>query len=185
MTDPASQPLDSAALDIARRPDYRWVVAHTRPRCEKKFHEFCRTHELLSYLPLQRSIRRYQRQVKEFMVPMFSGYVFAQVNAEQHADVGNCRQVAEILVPDRQMEEQLILELQDIQRIEQLTRAGELVVRPEIEVGRRVLIKAGPLAGVNGIVCRRKNKVRLTVNVEMIGQSVTLELDAAEVEIDD
>ena len=35
----------------------------------------------------------------------------------------------------------LIRELQDIRRVEQLTLAGELVVRPEIAVGREVLIK--------------------------------------------
>ena len=43
----------------------------------------------------------------------------------------------------------------------------------------------GPLAGLNGIVTRRKNRIRLTVNVEMVGQSVSLDVDVAEVEIDD
>ena len=64
-------------------------------------------------------------------------------------------------------------------------KEGALTVRPEIEVGRRVNIKSGPLSGLCGIVERWKGKVRVTENVEMVGQSVCVEVDAAELEVDD
>jgi transcriptional antiterminator RfaH len=169
---------------IARDAGRQWVVVRTRPRCEKKFAEFCDRRLIPCYLPLRRSVRRYRHRVAAFMVPVFSGYVFSQIAAAQHAGVNDCHHVARVLVPDDAMETQLVRELQDVQRLERATLEGELEVRPEIRVGRLVVIKGGPLSGLSGIVARRKNKMRLTVNVEMVGQSVSVDVDAVEVEIE-
>ena len=171
-------------VEIARHPDAKWVVVRTRPRCEKKFAEFCTKRDLTCYLPLRRSVRRYRHRVAEFMIPLFSGYVFSQVSAGQQSDVNECHHVAHLLVPNATMETQLVRELQDVQRLERATMEGEIEVRPEIRVGRPVVIKGGPLSGLTGIVTRRKNKMRLTVNVEMVGQSVSVDVDAVEVEIE-
>jgi transcription antitermination factor NusG len=49
-------------------------------------------------------------------------------------------------------------------------------------VGTKVNITAGPLAGLKGIVVREKSGLRVVLSVELIRQSVAVEVDADELE---
>lgn len=53
---------------------------------------------------------------------------------------------------------------------------------PFLIEGRRVRVKAGPLAGVEGILTRRKNGARFVLSVEPIQQSVAVVVDVADLE---
>ena len=69
--------------------------------------------------------------------------------------------------------------------VESLRRLDEeIFVRPEIVVGRTVMVRTGPLTGLTGIVRKLKTKTRITVNVDMVGQSVSLDINANEVELE-
>ena len=169
---------------IAKVPGLVWHVARTKPRCEKKLAEYCQRCGVACYLPLRRSVRRYDARVFTFMVPIFSGYVFVQIEPTRRPVVVESRHIATLIVPEGAMEDALVGELNDVLILERAQLAVELIVRPEIEVGRLVTIRTGALAGLRGIVSRRKSKARLAVNVEMVGQSVSIELDVGEVEIE-
>ena len=172
------------SLCIEKHEDERWLVVRTRSRCEKKFAEYCLKHQITHYLPIRRSVRRYARKVVEFTVPIFGGYVFAQIDPSRQPELMESPAAARVIVPDDAMELTLIDELNDIRIIERAALMQETFVRPEIRIGRRVTVKSGPLAGLNGIVSRRRTKTRITVNVELVGQSVNLDVDSAEVEIE-
>jgi transcription antitermination factor NusG len=53
---------------------------------------------------------------------------------------------------------------------------------PFLAPGRRVRVKSGPLAGVEGTILRRKGKMRLVVSVEAIQRSIIFDLDATDLE---
>jgi transcription antitermination factor NusG len=53
---------------------------------------------------------------------------------------------------------------------------------PFLTVGRRVRVKAGPLEGLEGIVVRRKNRVRLVVSLDLIHRAAAIEVEAADLE---
>jgi transcription antitermination factor NusG len=53
---------------------------------------------------------------------------------------------------------------------------------PYLTAGVRVHILHGPLAGMTGILVRRKNSCRVILSVDLIARSVALELDAADIE---
>jgi transcription antitermination factor NusG len=53
---------------------------------------------------------------------------------------------------------------------------------PFLKCGERVRVKQGPLEGVEGILVRKKNLYRLVLSVDMLAQSVAVEIDAADVE---
>jgi len=48
---------------------------------------------------------------------------------------------------------------------------------PFLELGHRVLIERGPLAGVEGILDEVKGKYRLVVSVQLLQRSVSAEVD--------
>ncbi len=171
-------------VDIQYVEGHQWVVVRTKPRGEKRVFEYCSIHDVTAYLPLRRSVRRYARRTVEFKIPIFTGYVFCQVSPAQFATLNGCQNTAQIIRAKGDMELQLISELQNVQIFEDAMEDGEITVKPEITVGDLVKIKSGPFTGLSGIVTRWKNKVRMSVNIEMVGQSAMLEVDAGEVEID-
>ncbi len=164
--------------------DMRWLVVKTRPRCEKKLAAYCFRRHVTTFLPLRRSIRHYPHRTVEFLIPMFAGYVFAQIDPGQTLTIMESRQAADVIVPDATMESHLITELNDLQFLIHATDEGTLEIRPEIQPGHPVTITGGALAGMSGIVTRRNNRTRVTVNVEMIGHSVSIDLDVGEIEVD-
>lgn len=174
--------LEIAPMVIEQQPGLRWIVVRTKARCEKKVAELCERTGIVCYLPLRHSVRRYQNRIVTFMVPIFGGYVFTQIDPSNRKALEESRHVAHTIVPDELMEKVLVRELNDLLILERATTDGELVVRPEIAVGTEVRIGSGPLAGINGIVVRRKRQARVAVNIDLIGHSVSVEIDVGEID---
>jgi transcription antitermination factor NusG len=63
-----------------------------------------------------------------------------------------------------------------------LTRNVWVEPHPYLKVGRRVRVRSGPMAGLSGILVRRKDKFRVVLSVDLIRQAVALEVDMADVE---
>jgi transcription antitermination factor NusG len=53
---------------------------------------------------------------------------------------------------------------------------------PYRQVGRKVHVKYGPLAGIEGILVRTKEKLRVVLSIDLIMRSVAVEVDAADLE---
>jgi transcription antitermination factor NusG len=51
-----------------------------------------------------------------------------------------------------------------------------------LTAGRRVRIKCGPLAELEGVLVRRKNGLRVVVSLDLIVRSAAVEVDAADIE---
>jgi len=171
-----------AEASITVAPPARWVVLRCRPRAEKRAFAECQAHDYPCFLPTRRSLRRYPRKVVTFYPPLFPGYAFARLDVEGERVLRNHRAVAGLLAPDGPAEARLVDEWAALLVLERATLNGELLVRPEIVAGSTVIIGGGPLRGLRGVVTRRQRLVRVTVNVELIGQSVTIDLDVADLQ---
>jgi len=70
--------------------------------------------------------------------------------------------------------------------IESLRRglAGHVRMAPHpyLQVGGRVRVRSGPMAGLEGILRRRKEGLRLVVSIEMLARAVAVEVDEADVD---
>jgi hypothetical protein len=53
---------------------------------------------------------------------------------------------------------------------------------PFLKCGERVRVTRGTLEGVEGILVRKKSQYRLVLSVDMLAQSVAVEIDASDVE---
>jgi transcription antitermination factor NusG len=63
-----------------------------------------------------------------------------------------------------------------------LTRQLRAEPHPYLKVGRRVRIKHGPFAGLEGVLKRKKNAVRLVLSIDLIMRSFAVEADIADLE---
>jgi transcription antitermination factor NusG len=52
---------------------------------------------------------------------------------------------------------------------------------PYLNVGRRVRLQRGALAGAEGILLRRKGRIRVVLSIELIARSVAAEVDLADI----
>ena len=176
---------DSEKIEICKLSDMMWTPVRTKPRHEKKLAEYCKTHSVPFYLPLKKSVRRYKRQTVEFRIPMFPGYIFCALSEESYRTLLVSGAIVYRITMNEQREEVLIKELDNLQDFERLVEAKDVVVRPEIVAGVSVVVKNGPLHGLEGVVVRRGDSTVLTVNVELLGQSVSTVIDIEDIELDE
>jgi transcription antitermination factor NusG len=53
---------------------------------------------------------------------------------------------------------------------------------PYLRAGRKVRLARGPLAGTEGVLLRKKDKMRFVISLEVLMRSVAVEVDAADVQ---
>jgi transcription antitermination factor NusG len=182
MTNPLivnEQKISGPALAGSGR-DGNWFALYTCPRHEKRVTEQIKQRRIACFLPLYRSVRRWKDRRKELELALFPGYVFVQVALQDRLRVLQLPGVVRFVsfnghpapLPDAE--------------IESLRKGLEGCVRmaphPFLRVGRRVRVNNGPLAGLEGILCRRKEGLRLVVSIEMLMRSVAVEVDETDVE---
>jgi transcription antitermination factor NusG len=113
-------------------------------------------------------------------MPLFPGYVFVRMALRDRLQVQQVPGVAHLVgfdgtpaaLPDEE--------------IDALRTSLESGVRaephPYLTVGRHVRLKSGPLAGMQGILVRRKGNFRVVISIELIQRSVAVDADVADVE---
>lgn len=153
-----------------------WWVAHTRARNEKALARDLARLQITFYLPLQRRATRSRRsgRLQVSTVPVFSGYLFFNATESQRYRVMATNRVANTLfVPDQR---QLVTQIRHVHRM--LLSDTAIEHFKGVRVGQWVRVIAGPLEGVEGRVIRKLGRARLMVTVDILGQSVTAEVDA-------
>ncbi len=137
----------------------RWHAIYTCSRHEKSVSRQLRQKQIDCFLPLYRSVRRWKDRRKELELPLFPGYVFVHIDDEDRLD-------------EREVES---------------LRSGVMngacaEPHPYLKAGRRVRVKHGPMAGMEGILVRKKDRYRVVISIEIIMRSVAVEVDEADVE---
>ncbi len=162
--------------EIEQAPfEHAWVVLHTRPRCEKKAVDFCRRNHCPVYLPLRKKVHRYGSRERPFWSPLFPGYVFCMVTQAQKILVRQNQYVANVL----EVIDQGTL-VEQLRQIREALSVGDVAdVLPYLARGKRVSVRGGVFRGLEGVVIRVKGKTRVILNVDMINQSVAVEVESA------
>jgi transcription termination/antitermination protein NusG len=150
-----------------------WCAIHTKARHEKKIAAFCGGLRIPCYLPLALHRTFSGGKVNTFELPMFPGYVFAAVAPTDWLPLKQTNSVAQRI--ETRNETGLLRDLSHV-RILELARV-ELAAATTLRRGQRVVVIAGPLVGVEGVVVRQKNRTRLQVAIEAIGQGLLLDIE--------
>jgi transcription antitermination factor NusG len=169
-------------MSFSHTPGVLWTPVRTKPRREKKVAEYCAANNISCYLPLLKKVHRYGGRTVEFFIPMFAGYIFCGLDDEKYQRLTRSNSILFRINMDKFQEEALVGELNAIKVFEELSKHAEVIVKPELAEGSKVVINSGPLRGALGIIERRKGKTLVSVNIEMLGQSVTAEFDAGDLE---
>jgi transcription antitermination factor NusG len=157
-----------------------WWVLYTRHQHEKAVAEMLSAKGFEVFLPLYESIRRWKDRKKLLTLPLFPCYVFVQGGLDRRLQVVTTPGIHTILFHGERVAIVPETEIQAIRRAVE----GQFRVEPHpfLKCGDRVRVTRGSLEGVEGILVRKKNLYRLVLSVDMMAQSVAVEIDATEVE---
>ena len=156
-----------------------WYAVHTKSRHEKLVHNLVSHNNIEAYLPIKKLLRKWSDRKKIIEFPLFTGYLFVNMPLIDKNKVLHTKGVVRILGnqgPDIIPEEQI----QSLKLFEQ----HEVEVDPylHLQPGSLIKVAKGPLKGCTGVLIKKKNKYRLVVNLMVLQQSASVEIDASDIE---
>jgi transcription termination/antitermination protein NusG len=158
-----------------------WYVLRTRARQEKILASDLRARNVGYFLPLLRVERVYGNRRIEVEIPMFAGYLFLRGTVDDAYFADRTGRVAQIItVADQRRLDWELTNLAQVLGVE-----TKLDPYPYLKKGVRVEVRSGPLRGLQGLVEDRARRHRLILQVDALGQAVSVELDAAVVDVID
>jgi transcription antitermination factor NusG len=168
------------AVDVASRNDSGWWALYTRHQHEKAVAEVLLAKGFEVFLPLYESIRRWKDRDKVLSMPLFPCYVFVRGGLDRRLQVVTTPGVHMILFSGENV---AIIPEVEIQAIRAAAEGPfQFEPHPFLKCGERVRVNQGPLEGIEGVLVRKKNLHRLVLSVDMLAQSVAVEIGAADVE---
>jgi transcription antitermination factor NusG len=157
-----------------------WYAVYTCAQHEKRVAAELAARTVEHFLPLYSSVRRWKDRRVTLDLPLFPGYVFVRLALRDRLRVVQIPSVVRLVgfgglpaaLPDTEME---------IMR-SGLSERLRAEPHPFLTIGRRVRITAGPFAGLEGVLKRKKSSLRVVVSLELIQRSVAVDVDAADVQ---
>ena len=162
--------LEQPPQDLA---DRRWFALYTKARQEKSLARELLKYRVPFYLPLvnRTSISRGRRRTSR--APLFAGYVFLYGAEEERVRTLATNRISRVLPVENG--EQLLF---DLRQLRQLIAAGApLTIESRLAPGRRVRVRQGAFAGLEGIILKRRGETRLLVSVNFLQQGASVEID--------
>jgi transcription termination/antitermination protein NusG len=157
-----------------------WYAAYTSANHEKRVAEQLTQRSLEHFLPLYDTVRRWKDRRMKLQLPLFPGYVFVRLALRDRLQVLQVPGVARLVGFNGTPTE---LPQQEMEALRATLADGVLSEpHPYMKIGRRVRVKAGALAGLEGFLVRKKNGTRFVMSLDLIVRSVAVEIDIAELE---
>ena len=160
--------------------ELQWYAIWTRSRHEQVVREQLERKQFEAFLPTITRWSRWKDRKKKIDWPLFPGYCFAKFDPGEALAILKCTGVVNIVSFEGKPAAIPEYELDSIR----LLVGSELLYDPcpMIREGMMVEVVHGPLKGVVGRLMRKDtHHARLVLSVDLIGQAVSVEVDAADV----
>ena len=157
-----------------------WYALQVKPRREKHVSDVlqCKNYEV--FLPLYDSLNQWSDRYKTVQLPLFPGYVFCRLDVNYRLPVLTTPGVLRIVSNGNGptvVDEKQMLALR-------MVLAEHLQCEPcsFLQLGQRVRIVSGALAGVEGILMDTRKRQTLVVSIDILHRSVAVEIEQLSVE---
>jgi transcriptional antiterminator NusG len=160
-----------------------WYAVYVRSRHEFRVHEYLSGTHIEAFLPTVVRVSRWKDRKKLVTFPLFPGYLFVHISNGKDGLLSVLKMpgVVKFLsnrpgYPDPVPDEQ-IASLKNL-----LALGKDIEPYPYLQEGRRVRIKWGPLAGIEGILTEKRGQHILVLSIDILQQGASVRIDAADVE---
>jgi transcriptional antiterminator NusG len=152
---------------MTKRP---WFVLSVKARQEKTVAQMLRRRGFEECVPLYAAGSN-----KSEYLPMFPGYVFCRFDAMVLNSVLTSPGITSIVSAGQSA---ALVSSQEIETIQTVVASG-LPARPwqYVSAGQIVRVEGGSLAGVQGILLREQERIRIVISVKTLRRSVAIAID--------
>ena len=177
--------MSTLQIPSAEAPDrsgqVNWYAVYTRPNHEKRAIQQLESRGIEGYLPVYRAAHKWKNGCRvTLQLPLFPNYLFVHIDHRDWVRVVEIPSVHAIVGTRRELLPVPQLEIETL-------RAGlhqcQAQPHPYLKVGARARIKSGPLAGLEGVVSRAKDSLRVVITIDSIMRSMAVEVDAHDLEL--
>ncbi len=153
-----------------------WYALYTRARHEKAVAEELLRRGIEAFVPLREVRSQWKDRQKRVQLPLFPGYLFVHFDQTRRREVLQPAGAVSLVglhgvlapIPNAQIE-----------ALRTICRTNRpLSPVPYLTEGERIQIVNGPLAGLQGLVSEQEGRHCLIVSVDLLQQSVAVELNA-------
>jgi len=155
-----------------------WWVLHAKPRTEKAIARSLFKDGVSFFLPVYEQSRTVRNRVQKSHLPLFPGYLFLRAGEEGRLRALETNQIAHCLPVKDQS--QLRSELEAVYRV--MISGSPIGPQARLAPGTLVTITKGPLEGLKGKILRRGNQLTFVLEVHMLSQGVSVEIESWMVE---
>jgi transcription antitermination factor NusG len=159
----------------------QWYALYTRSRFEKKMLSELSDRNIEVFLPMREVLSRWKDRKKRIWIPLFSGYIFVNHvdTPENRYRILNLPGAVRFVTLEGHAAPIPEEQIQYVRRF--LESSIAIDPYPYIQVGTRVEVIAGPLKGIQGILVEKRGRFRFVIQVDLIRQAVSVEIDASDV----
>jgi len=174
---PLAEPLLSSRAEDELAP---WYAAYTFAHHEKRVTQQLQERQIRSFLPTYLSVRRWKDRRKCLELPLFPSYVFVQITAQNRLDLLRLPGVLGLVSFQGKPAPVPAAEIESLRH----GLADPTVVQPHpyLRAGRRVRVRTGAMAGLEGLLVRKRDRARVVLSVSLLQRSVSVDIDEADVE---
>lgn len=160
----------------------KWYVIHTKSRFEKVVNEGLTKKSIEAFLPTKpvKSKRRDRKVILD--LPIFPGYTFvkARLNAENNLSILKTPGVVR-LIGNKQGPLPVKSDVIESLKI-MVTNSKNIKTQNRFKKGEKVMVTYGPFTGLTGVFSKYKGKGRVYVNIDLLHQSASVEIEEEDIE---
>ncbi len=172
---PISWPEDKFIHDFSGT----WWLVHTKSRNEKALAWDMLRKGICYFLPMCWKVSKRKGRKLRSLMPLFTGYLFFCGSETNRLEALRTNRIANLIEVKNQ--QTLVSELTPI---EQALKAGaDLQPHTYIKVGAKCRVIAGPLIDTEGIAVKTHTGIRLVLQIDMLGQATSVEIDSDMIEV--
>jgi transcription antitermination factor NusG len=165
----------SMNIEPLREIRERWFALRVQSRCEKEVALVARNKGFEEFLPLHKSRRRWSDRLKAMELPLFPGYIFCRLDPQRRLPLLTIPGVLHFVGIGKTPSP---IEDVEIAAIQTAVGSGVLTEPwPFLDVGQRVRLEDGPLAGLEGILVETPKRQRVVVSLTLLRRSVAVAIE--------
>jgi transcription antitermination factor NusG len=166
-------------MDIPPGPEESllpWYAVCVRSKYERRVADALTSKGYQCLLPNYREKRKWSDRTKILELPLFPGYVFSRFDVEVRLPILTTPGVVAVAGIGRIPQP---LDPHEIDQIRKVTAVGHPAEPwPFLKIGQRVLITAGALSGVEGLLMQRRSETRVVLCVSLLQKAISVQVDS-------
>ena len=161
--------------------DMNWYALYVVVRHEKKVQSALSRKNVQNFLPLKESLQWWKDRRKKVFFPLFPGYLFVRIAMAEKLNVINTAGVVSLVGTGNAPAPVSVDQIDAIKAL--IDKSIPFEEEIYTGIGRSVVVRRGPLRGIEGRILETRGKCRLFLSIDIIQRSVSAEVNLNDVEL--